>query len=347
MKPGAGCVAKMPALGLESLLGKAYGTVFGQNFAHPMHQPDDCYALPTERGRLLVTTDFGPLVGTTTLDAGRIAALHAMSDIYASGGVPKWALAILILDGKDSNSESDFGEQLLGSLIQTCREEAVEIQGGHTVLGSETMIGLTVIGTPRNGVVLRKLGGKIGDHLLLSKPVGLGIMIKARQLDLIGNEEFGEALRHIRTSNKEASRYAVEAKVNASTDVSGFGLLGHLSEMLGPDQGATLNLQKIPILDRIADLPEGIGCTLADGNLWYVRSRFRLVGFQETSRFYPLADPQTNGGLLVAATAETAARLADKGFHDIGCITGSNTIEILDPEAGTAIQEHSEDTKHD
>src|SRR6266545_1361873 len=94
MHAGAGCLAKLPALQLEFLLGTAYEGVFGHDFRHPMRQPEDCSSLSVEQGRLLVTTDFGPLVGIDVTDAGRIAALHAMSDIYASGGIPKWALAV-------------------------------------------------------------------------------------------------------------------------------------------------------------------------------------------------------------------------------------------------------------
>src|SRR3989442_15902455 len=159
MSPRAGCLAKLPALDLQSVLEKAYETVFGRDSVHPMQQPEDCFSMDVEEGRLLISTDFGPLVGTHVAEAGRIAALHAMSDIYASGGIPKCAATILILSEEDSHSHPNFAEQLITGLVQTCREETVEVQTGHTVMGSETMIGLTVIGTPRNGVILRKTGG--------------------------------------------------------------------------------------------------------------------------------------------------------------------------------------------
>jgi hypothetical protein len=100
-------------------------------------------------------------------------------------------------------------------------------------------------------------------------------------------------------------------------------------------------------LKQTASLHERIGCTLADSNLAYVRSRFRLKGFQEASRFYPLADPQTNGGLLVAAPPDAATQLATNGFHDIGCITNSDLIEILDTEGSNSAPAPCDEEKHD
>lgn len=329
MHSRAGCLCKLPALQLYSIMDKAYEIAFGGNAIHPMVQPEDCFSFAVNSGNLLVTTDFGPLVGTCPNRAGRIAALHAISDIYASGGVPKCALVTFIAGEEELNAHPEFASSLLAGLMQACQDESVELRGGHTVVGQETMIGLTVIGSTPNGIYFRKSGAKVGDYLLLSKPLGVGIMIKARQLNLIGDEEFEEALQLMTTSNKDASRWAIKVKAHAVTDVSGFGLLGHLSEMLGPELGATLNLSNIPVLNEAVKHSEYVGCNLTDANLWYTRSRVRLEGFEENIRFYPLADPQTNGGLLVAVDGTVTQELIENGFYLIGRITDSPLTIIL------------------
>jgi len=277
--------------------------------------------------QLLMTTDMGPLVGTDLEAAGRISALHALSDIYARGGMPKWALATLIIQ---SDYPSGAMEAAMKGLVRACQEEGVELKGGHTLVGKEAMLGLGVVGIVQNGELLNKIGAHIGDHLFLSKPLGVGMIVRGYALGLADDDALDEAVAVMIRSNQCASRAAVKAAVNAATDVSGFGLLGHLSEMLAPGQGALVYRDRVPVLTSIRALPSQIARThWIENNLAYIERQRRLIGAIEIDRIGPLLDPQTNGGLLVAATKSAGETLSRVGFEHIGQVTDTDAIAII------------------
>ena len=327
MSPRSGCQSKLPPCDLQELLEGAAGILLARNSGSTLTMtPEDCAVLETGQGQILATTDIAPLVGVDLWYAGCIAALHAMSDIYACGGVPRWAIATLIVDPDQPRA---YMETVLAGLVQACHDEGAALVGGHTSLGRESMVGLTVLGTPRSTIILRKGGAAPGDQLFISKPLGVGMIVKAYKLGLVGDRQLSSAIEIMTKSNGPASACAVDARVHASTDVTGFGLLGHLAELLGPKLGASLVLNAIPIIPAAASLPPEFGFTdWAKGNLDYARHSHQLVGVMETEphRLAPLLDPQTNGGLLVAADL-TAARSLD-GFSRIGEVTTFPTISV-------------------
>ena len=329
MSPRSGCLSKLPPCDLDELLNASFELAGGTSSRRlggspPRHE--DSALVEIGQQQLLVTTDIGPIVGIDLYAAGRIAALHAMSDIFACGGIPHWALATLFVDA--AKPAVDMATVLAG-VLQACHHEGVELVGGHTSLGSEAMAGLTVLGIPRPGVILRKNGALPGDVLFLSKPLGSGLVLRAFKLGLIGEGELADAISIMETSNARASACAVDARVHASTDVTGFGLLGHLVEMLNGNLGASLQLGAIPVLDYVRSLPEEVGRTcFAQGNLEYVISSQKLDGSTEFKRLVPLLDPQTNGGLLVAAAQEAAELLCGSQFSRIGQVTMSGHIEL-------------------
>lgn len=327
MNPQGGCLAKLPALQLHELLTGAWQTAFGTDaLRHPMDEPEDCAVLSLGDQQLLVTTDVGPLVGRDLRRAGRIAALHAMADVFACGGMPRWALPILVVN---RGQPLDYMEAVLAGMLEACAAEQVQVVGGHTVTGREAMAGLTVLGMPRVSKVLRKCGAQLGDQLLLSKPLGVGLVARAYQLGVVGDAEMESALHVMETSNGPAAELALQARVHAATDVTGFGLLGHLGEMLSSGLGAVLDMDAVPVLAAAQPLLDDRYRTVwTDGNLEYVHSRWPLVGLTEPARLLALLDPQTNGGLLVAADLDMANRLAGPNFHVVGHITSSPVIEV-------------------
>ena len=327
MSHRSGCLCKLPACSLEDLLQNSFALAFGGGGPpHPMHRPEDCAIVEFGEKCLLMTTDLGPLVGVDLRAAGRIAALHAMSDIHACGGVPKWSLVTLIAK---HGSPEDYMECVMAGVLQASSEEGVAVLGGHTIVGEEAMVGLTVLGVPRSGLVLRKSSAETGDRILLSKSLGVGIIVRAYKLGLASDAELEEAVALMTTSNGLASEQAVKAGVHSATDVTGFGLLGHLIEMLQPGQGAVLEVDRIPLLKPARRLAEQMYHTCwTEGNLDYVESYRKMTGIRDLPRILPLLDPQTNGGLLVAAGDTATEALRKHGFHPIGRITESDSVEL-------------------
>jgi selenide,water dikinase len=292
----------------------------------PPPYPEDCAIVEIDSPRLLFTTDLAPLVGVDLAKAGRIAALHSMSDIYASGGIPKWALVNLVADAEHLG---EFAEEVLAGILNECAAEGAQVLGGQTILGREAMAGLTVIGLPRSSRILRKGGSQQGDLLLLSKPLGVGLILRGYKLGLLHEAALEEALTTLLTSNACASEAALDAGVHACTDVTGFGLLGHLAEMLAPHHGATLNLSRIPILPPAAALPNAaLHTAWIENNYQYATAHREISGIREPHRIAPLLDPQTNGGLLVSAREIAAEKLNAAGFSVVGRVTETPSFEI-------------------
>jgi selenide,water dikinase len=328
MSARGGCQGKLPALDLEVLLARSLeqSSRSGARLAIAGY-PDDSALVDAEGVRLLLSTELTPVVGIDMVAAGRIAALHAMSDIYASGGYPKWALINLVVDPEQP---AGVAEAIMTGILSQCQTEGATVAGGHTVIGREAMVGLSVIGVPRGARVLRKKGAVAGDVLLLSKPLGVGLIQRAFKLGLAAESALRAAVTAMTTSNGPASEHVLEASAHACTDVSGFGLLGHLAEMLTPECGATLELSAIPVIPEARALPPEVARTVwIENNYENVRTRRTIDGVIELHRLSALLDPQTNGGLLVAVTPENAARLIEASFVNIGQVTGGSSFEIV------------------
>lgn len=322
-----GCMCKLGGCDLQELLAASFGAVFGDNASIlPADEFEDCAVVEMGGQRLLMTTDMGPVVGVDLEAAGRIAALHTMSDIYARGGTPKWALATVVVQ---PDYPPGAMEAAMAGLLRACHEEGVEIKGGHTMVGQEAMLGLAVVGMCRGPEVLGKRGARPGDCLFLSKPLGVGMLVRGYALGLADEEALAEAVATMTQSNRRASQHMMEAGAHASTDVSGFGLLGHLSEMLGPGQGVHIHLDRVPILPSVVSLPPQVARThWTASNLAYAQSRRRVAGVTGLERIGPLLDPQTNGGLLVVADEGCGGALLAHGFACIGRITNFEEIMI-------------------
>lgn len=238
--------------------------------------------------------------------SGRIAALHSLSDLVASGAMPRAALSTLVLsDGPQAKQQEQFRDITAG-INQELKSFGIEITGGHTIVGPRTEIGLTVLGKRRSGVDIGKHRLNVGEKLFLTKPLGTGILMAANMRGQCSSEHYHSLLETMLTPLHPWLSLIQQLNLTAVTDVTGFGLAGHLLEMLNSsNQCATINFAAIPILPGISELlAEGIESTLAPGN----RKQQRFISIEPTIKADAglpiLFDPQTCGGLLFSIATE-------------------------------------------
>ncbi len=312
---GGGCHGKLAGELLENLLGCA---------GLPLRAEDAAF-IPAPHQPLLFSNDLIYLPGLNLFDAGRIAALHSLSDIYASGASPRWALVTLVVD---RNRPLAHGEAVMAGIRDACSMEGVAIIGGHTATGNEAMAGLSVIGA-LDGQPLRKTGAAPGDRIFLSKPLGTGLCLAGFKHGLCGDEVLAESASVMLASARESAAAAVRCGASASTDVTGFGLAGHLSEMLSPQLGAILDKRTIPVLRFASAPPRALAeSSWMKNNYEYTASRIDIRTAFAAYELAALLDPQTNGPLLVAAPAEQATSLREAGYIGIGEFTDEPVLEI-------------------
>jgi len=301
-----GCAAKIGPLPLSQALAKlpppiVDGVMVG------LEAPDDAAVLhPPKSGYLVQTVDFFRAFVDDPFVFGEIAANHALNDVFAMGGVPRHALATAVIPiGAAAKVEEDLFQLLSGARACLDREE-VALVGGHSSEGIDLAFGLSVTGEVAHDGILRKGGLKPGDALILTRPLGTGILFAAAMRGLAAAAAVDDALAEMRRSNRKAAEILQRHGATAMTDVSGFGLIGHLGEMLtasGAD--AELDLPAIPVYaGAIAGVRDGVVSSLLTENLTQLPL---LRGEIDTATKAVLFDPQTSGGLLAGIPAEAAA----------------------------------------
>ena len=282
---------------------------------------DDAAILPTGRGGIpLQTVDFfREFVGDPYL-FGRIAAHHAINDIVAMGGGVGSALATVVVPhGKEAFVEGTL-MQILTGVIEVLAEHGATLIGGHSAEGAELAVGLTVNGEVSGGAAWSKQGLQPGDQLLLTKPLGTGVLFAADMQGRAQGRWIAAALECMDQSNAKAAAIFRELGISACTDITGFGLLGHLREMLGDARSAEVRLESLPLLAGVKQLMDGgIASTMAPKNAGF-GAQCSIDG--ETSEV--VFDPQTAGGLLAGIAKDMAeecrSRLVEAGYEDAAVI---------------------------
>ena len=304
---------------MSKLSGKALTQMLNYSGMRDLNEFQDSAVISKQETELLFTTDFGPLVGKNCADAGTIAALNA------SGGIPVCALVILIA-GEDI--DSDEREILLSSIIDTCRKENVKVAGGHTIAGEESVVGLSVIGNAGQRV-FRKRNCRTGDVLLLNKKIGTGIALRGYYYGVLGEEFYQECIHEMKKTNRLPDDLLSSRYIHSMTDITGFGLLGHLSEMLGGGQGARLFLDQIPYVNSISGLSaDAYANGFIQNNLNYARERHNIRCHLDTINKLALCDPQTNGPILLSAAPEILNEIEKYGLYHVGTVISNNEIII-------------------
>ncbi len=261
---------------------------------------------------LVFTADFFTPIVDDPYDFGRIAAANALSDVYAMGGRPILALNIVGFPAKQLPL-SALSDILAGGASIT-KQAGVVLGGGHTVDDKEPKYGLAVIGLVAPDRVTTNRGAQVGDKLVVTKPLGTGVIATAIKRGLASAALVQEAVDVMVALNDGAARAvaAIHSDVHAVTDVTGFGLLGHLLEMLESSQvGATIEAAKVPVLASARRFAgDGVVPGGSRANLEHVRARATFDGVSEQTQLL-LADAQTSGGLLIAVAPEKTDQLID------------------------------------
>ena len=258
---------------------------------------------------LVQTVDYITPLVDDPYQYGQIAAANAISDVYAMGGRPLLALNIVAFP-TDALAMAVLGEILRGGADKAAEAE-VRIVGGHSIDDKEPKYGLAVTGVVHPDRVLRNSTARPGDRLILTKPLGIGIVSTAIKRDLASADLIERAVGVMTTLNKGASVAAVEVGVNACTDVTGFGLLGHLREVTaGSRCGARIAFGQVPLLEGVKELAgQGIVPGGTRRNLAHVEPHVTFDAAIDPVQRLLLADAQTSGGLLLAVPRERAAQL--------------------------------------
>lgn len=301
----AGCGAKVGAGTLSRML-EGFETHYDPRLIVGYDKSDDAsvYVI-TDEVALVQTTDFFPPIVDDPYLFGQIAAANALSDVYAMGGEPRTALNIMCLP--ESMDKHTVHEILRGGYAKAYEAGAI-ITGGHTIHGAEPIYGLAVAGFVHPQKVLTNSGAKPGDVLLLTKPLGVGVITTAAKAELVEAPVLERIYRQMATLNKAARDVLVEYPVHSCTDVTGFALLGHSFEM-AQGSGCTLHIQAhaVPFhpealeLARMGFIPAG-----AYRNREYAQAGVQVNGQVELALEDLFYDPQTSGGLLAAVPEECA-----------------------------------------
>lgn len=337
---GGGCGCKI-APGVLSEILKNASNLPGLNLPPQLlvgiETADDAavYQLNDEQA-LIATTDFFMPIVDDPYDFGRIAATNAISDVYAMGGTPIMALALVGMPINVLPLET-IGAILSGGQ-DVCRDAGIPIAGGHTIDSVEPIYGLVVLGLVHPSRVKKNSGAKAGDLVILGKPLGIGILSAALKKEILPAEGYAQMISVTTQLNKPGIELAKLDGVHALTDITGFGLAGHGLELArGAKLKMQLKLDQLPLLPGVLAFAEAGVVTGASGRNWASYSdEVALPASISAAHQALLCDPQTSGGLLVTCTpeaeAEVLACFRRQGFEQartIGRMTEGSGLEVI------------------
>lgn len=329
---GAGCGCKISPQVLDVILAGSGAQHLDPKLWVGNASRDDAavYGLDEERG-IVSTTDFFMPIVDDPFDFGRIAATNAISDIYAMGGTPLMAIAIL---GWPVNVlPPEVAREVVRGGRSVCDEAGIALAGGHSIDAPEPIFGLAVTGVVDKRHMKRNDTASAGCQLYLTKPLGIGILTTAEKMGKLRAQDVGAARDWMCVLNKAGSQFGKLPGVTAMTDVTGFGLLGHLIEMCdGSGLSARLDHAQVPVLPGVAQyLAEG--CVPGGTGRNFASYANKVSPISEVQKQL-LCDPQTSGGLLVAVTPEGKAEFLDVAgglglvLQPIGELTGRQRYSV-------------------
>lgn len=338
---GAGCGCKISPAILDKILHSSTSFPADPRLLVGNDTRDDAAVYDLGNGQALIsTTDFFMPIVDDAFDFGRVASANAISDVYAMGGRP--ILAIAILGWPVDKLPPETAQQVLEGARAICAEAGIPLAGGHSIDCPEPVFGLAVNGIVAAANIRKNSTAKPGNVLYLTKPLGIGILSTAQKKGLLAAEDATRALANMVTLNKPGELLGRVDGVTAMTDVTGFGLLGHLTEMCeGSGLSASIEFEKIPVIAGCAAYLEK-GCIPGGtGRNWAsYGDKIRLS--PEDQRLI-LADPQTSGGLLIAVdpgSMEEVQQLLDS--HDLlpACCRPFGRLIAHNPQDPAVISVH-------
>lgn len=332
---GAGCGCKISPKVLETILHSEQAKLADPRLLVGNETRDDAAVYDIGNGiGIISTTDFFMPIVDDPFDFGRIAATNAISDIYAMGGKP--IMAIAILGWPVDKLSPEIAQRVIEGGRHVCHEAGISLAGGHSIDAPEPIFGLAVTGMVSTDLVKKNSAARAGSKLYLTKPLGIGVLTTAEKKSLLRPEHQGLATQTMCRLNKPGADFASVEAVTAMTDVTGFGLLGHLSEICqGSGLQATVWFDRVPKLPAVEDyilegcVPGGTGRNFD--------SYGHLVGPMSDLQRQLLCDPQTSGGLLLAVMPDGEDEvMAIAARHGL---TLSAVGELYAPESGRALIE--------
>ena len=322
---GGGCGCKIAPGVLRDILGGMSGLPLPAQLLVGIDTADDAavYQLNDSQA-LIATTDFFMPIVDDPFDFGRIAATNAISDVYAMGGTPIFALALV---GMPINVLST---EVIGRILQggqsVCQAAGIPVAGGHSIDSVEPIYGLVVLGLAHPSRIKRNASAQAGDVLVLGKPLGVGILSAALKKEALSPEGYAQMIATTTRLNTPGPDLAVLAGVHALTDVTGFGLAGHALEMArGAGLDVHIDWSTVPLLEGVQALAQQGFITGASGRNWagYGAEVVLPEGFSSVDQAL-LSDPQTSGGLLVSCAPDALeavmAVFKQHGFEDAAVV---------------------------
>jgi len=305
---GAGCGCKIAPKVLDEILSSNFAMPDNDKLIVGNHSKDDAAVYDLDNVTALIsTTDFFMPIVDDPFEFGRIASANAISDVYAMGGKPILAIAIL---GWPINILSPaIAQKVIEGSRSICKEAGIPLAGGHSIDSPEPIFGLAVNGLVSIENIKQNNQAKEGNILFLTKPLGVGILTTAEKKGILKEEHIGIAAKQMMQLNKVGEALGKIKGVTAMTDVTGFGLLGHLVEMAeGSGLSAVIDFEKVPVIIR--DIKNYVDQESVPGGTnrnWdsYGEKIGTITGYQKAI----LADPQTSGGLLIAVNVNTVAEV--------------------------------------
>ncbi len=331
---GGGCGCKIAPGVLSEILKGTSAMPIPKELLVGIETADDAavYQLNDEQA-LIATTDFFMPIVDDPFDFGRIAATNAISDVYAMGGTPIMALALVGMPISVLSTDT-IGKILEGGQ-SVCRAAGIPIAGGHTIDSVEPIYGLVALGLVHPKRVKRNADARVGDRLVLGKPLGVGVMSAALKKNALPAEGYAQMIAHTTKLNTPGPDLAVLAGVHALTDVTGFGLAGHALEMArGCGATVRLSMDRVPLVHGVRELAAAGMVTGASGRNWaaYGAEVALAEGVSAVDQAL-LSDPQTSGGLLVACAPEVVADVLAT-FRRHGFAEAAEVGEIVELQSG-------------
>ena len=336
---GGGCGCKIAPGVLSEILKGTSAMPMPKELLVGIETADDAavYQLNDEQA-LIATTDFFMPIVDDPYHFGRIAAANAISDVYAMGGTPIMALALV---GMPVNVLStDTIAKILDGGQSICREAGIPIAGGHTIDSVEPIYGLVAMGLVHPKRVKKNADARVGDRLILGKPLGVGVLSAALKKDALSAQGYEQMIANTTKLNTPGPDLSRLDGVHALTDITGFGLAGHALEMArGAKAGIRIDMGRVPLLPGVRELAAQGMVTGASGRNWAAYgAEVRLgSGLQPVDQAL-LSDPQTSGGLLVACAPESVDEVMAV-FHQHGFAHAAEVGEIVAMGAREGAQE--------
>lgn len=307
-----GCSAKVPAKELAQAL-SGLPKVEHENLLVDIDTHDDAgvYKL-TDDIALVLTTDFFPPICSNPYEFGQIAAANALSDVFAMGGLPNTALNLVMFPAK--RIPLQILERILHGGQDKVAEAGAIIVGGHTIDDYPPKYGLAVTGTVHPDKIITNANAKVGDALILTKPIGTGAIVAGQRIGEARPDDYQRALDTMKQLNRSGAEVMIAHRVRAATDITGFGLLGHALKMAqGGGVTIVIDSDKVPALPGAYELLD-MGCIpgAAFRNLDFIEAETEFAGGLDYSLKMLLLDAQTSGGLFMCAPAEEAEDMVDE-----------------------------------